>query len=412
MAPTMRSARGIALVAALLLAASPAPGQDRGSVKIGFIYTNTGPLAQLGLDLRDGFVQYWTEVGHRAGGRRVELLLEAVGTNKPDEGLTKARKLVERDGAHVLGGIIETPVAYALRSYVIEKKIPLMIMNAGADGLTQKQRSDVIFRSSFSNSQASHPLGEWAYKQGYRRMVLLASDWAPGHEHIGSVGRTFVKAGGQVVQEVYPPVGAPDFAPYLTQIRRDADVVALAIFGSDALRVITQYAELGLKDRIPIIGKYGITDEAFLQKLGDAALGIVAAGQWSAALDNPVNRRVRETFEAKHKRPMTLTVEQAYVGAQMLARALEASKGDVENLEAFLAALRNVEVEGPRGKVRLDAFHNPLHTVSIFRTERKGGVLQNTPIASYPSVSQFWTWTPEEYMAMPSYVEMKGKWAK
>ena len=410
MTPTMSGVRTIAIVVALVLVVPFAHGQDRSPVKIGFIYTNTGPLAQLGLDLRDGFLQYWTEVGHRAGGRRVEILAEAIGTNKPDEGLTKARKLVERDGAHVLGGIIETPVAYALRSYVIDKKVPLMIMNAGADGLTQKQRSDFIFRSSFSNSQASHPLGEWAYKQGYRRMVLLASDWAPGHEHIGGVARTFVKSGGQVVQEVYPPVGAPDFAPYLTQIRRDADVVALAIFGSDAMRVISQYAELGLK--LPIIGKYGITDEAFLQKLGDAAVGIVAAGQWSAALDNPVNRRVRDTFEAKHKRAMTLTVEQAYVGAQMLAKALETARGDVENLDGLLAALKSVEVEGPRGKVRLDAFHNPLHAVYMFKTERKGGVLQNTPIASVPNVSQFWTWSPEEYMALPSYVEMKGKWAK
>jgi branched-chain amino acid transport system substrate-binding protein len=174
--------------------------------------------------------------------------------------------------------------------------------------------------------------------------------------------------------------------------------------------VISQYAELGLK--LPIIGKYGITDEAFLQKLGDAAVGIVAAGQWSAALDNPVNRRVRDAFEAKHKRAMTLTVEQAYVGAQMLAKALETARGDVENLDGLLAALKSVEVEGPRGKVRLDAFHNPLHAVYMFKTERKGGVLQNTPIASVPNVSQFWTWSPEEYMALPSYVEMKGKWAK
>lgn len=412
MAGNVRGAGRIAMVLALLLGAAPAQGQERGPVRIGIIYTNSGPLAQLGLDLRDGFTHYWNEVGNRAGGRRIEILGENTGSNKPDEGLTKAKKLVERDGAQILSGIIETPVAYALRSYVIEKKIPLMIMNAGADGLTQKQRSEYIFRSSFSNSQASHPLGEWAYKQGYRKMVLLASDWAPGHEHIGGVARSFVQAGGQVIQEVYPPVGAPDFAPYLTQIRRDADVVALAIFGSDAMRVLAQYAELGLKAKIPIIGKYGITDEAFLQKLGDAALGIVAAGQWSAALDTPVNRRVREAFESKYKRAMTLTVEQAYVGAQMLAKALETSKGDIENLDAFLGALKMVEVDGPRGRVRLDAFHNPVHTVYMFRTERKGGMLQNTPIASYPSVSQFWTWPPEEYMAMPTYVEMKGKWAR
>jgi len=396
----------------LLLVASAVHGQEREPVRIGIIYTNSGPLAQLGIDMRDGNLLYWSQAGNRAGGRRVELLLESTGSNKPDEGLTKARKLVERDRVHILTGVLETPVAYALASYVNEKKVPLMINIAGADGLSQKQRSEYVFRSSFSNSQASHPLGEWAYRQGYRKMVLLASDFAAGHEHIGGVARTFVVAGGQVIQEIYPPLGAPDFAPYLAQIRRDADVVAVAIFGADAMRVVAQYAEFGLKGKIPLIGKGGLTDEAFLDKMGDAALGMVAAGQWSAALDTPLNRRVRDAFESKHKRPMTLTVEQAYVGAQMLAKALETSKADVENLETFVAALKNVEVEGPRGKVRLDAYHNPVHTVYVTRTERKSGMLQNTPIASYPNVGQFWTWPPEEYMALPSYIEMKGKWAK
>lgn len=400
------------LVLGLVLVAPAVHGQEREPVRIGIIYTNSGPLAQLGIDMRDGNLLYWNQAGNRSGGRRVELLLESTGTNKPDEGLTKARKLVERDRVHILTGVLETPVAYALASYVNEKKVPLMINIAGADGLSQKQRSEYVFRSSFSNSQASHPLGEWAYRHGYRKMVLLASDFAAGHEHIGGVARTFVAAGGQVIQEIYPPLGAPDFAPYLAQIRRDADVVAVAIFGADAMRVVNQYAEFGLKGKIPMIGKGGVTDEAFLEKMGDAALGIVVAFNWSAALDTPENRRFREAFESRYKRPVSLTAESGYVGAQMIAKALEGVKGDVENLDALLTALKRIDVDAPRGKVRLDGFHNPLQNVYMLKTERKDGVLQNTPIASYPNTSQFWTWTPDAFMAMPSYLELKGKWAK
>jgi len=400
------------LVLGLVLVTPAVHGQEREPVRIGIIYTNSGPLAQLGIDMRDGNLLYWNQAGNRAGGRRVELLLESTGSNKPDEGLTKARKLVDRDRVHILTGVLETPVAYALASYVNEKKVPLMINIAGADGLSQKQRSEYVFRSSFSNSQASHPLGEWAYRQGYRKMVLLASDFAAGHEHIGGVARTFVGAGGQVIQEIYPPLGAPDFAPYLAQIRRDADVVAVAIFGADAMRVVAQYAEFGLKGKIPLIGKGGLTDEAFLDKMGDAALGIVVAFNWSAALDTLENRRFREAFESKYKRPVSLTAEAGYVGAQMIAKALDSVKGDVEAVDALLAALKRVEIDAPRGQVKLDAFHNPLQAVYILKTERKDGQLQNTPIANYPNTSQFWTWTPDAFMALPSYVEHKGKWAK
>jgi branched-chain amino acid transport system substrate-binding protein len=404
----------IVVLAALatLLVGAVTHGQDRGPVRIGMIYTNVGPLAQLGIDMRDGFLLYWDLAGQRAGGRRIEVISEGIATNKVDEGVTKAKKLVERDRVQLLAGVIETPVAYALRSYVIEKKVPLVINNAGADGLTQRQRSEYIFRSSFSNSSASHPMGDWAYKQGYRRMVLVASDFAGALEHIGGIPRTFVAAGGQIVQEIYPPLGTSDFAPYLAQIRRDADVVAVAIFGADALRFVTQWAEYGLKGKMALIGKGGLTDEGFLEKEGDAAVGTVVAFPWSAALDTAENKRFRDAWLSRHNRPVTLNAESAYVGAQMIAKALETAKGEVENLETFLGAMRGVEVDAPRGRVRLDAFNNPIPTVYMLRTERRGGVLQNVPVASYPNTTQFWTWAPDEFMAMPPYVDMKGKWVK
>ena len=100
------------------------------------------------------------------------------------------------------------------------------------------------------------------------------------------------------------------------------------------------------------------------------------------------------------------------MGAQMIARALDAVKGHVENKEAFMAALRKVEVDAPRGKVRLDTFQNVVHTIYIRRVEKRDGVLWNTIIGTYPDVGQFWTWTPEEYLAMTPYPEIKGKWVK
>ena len=69
-------------------------------------------------------------------------------------------------------------------------------------------------------------------------------------------------------------------------------------------------------------------------------------------------------------------------------------------------------MDAPRGKVKLDTFQNPVHTIYVFRVEKRSGVLQNIPIASYPNTTQFWKWTPEQFMAMPSYLEMKNKWAK
>src|SRR3989442_7296525 len=114
-------------------------------------------------------------------------------------------------------------------------------MTAGTDGITQRQRSAYVFRTSFSNSDSSHPLGEWAYKQGYRKMVLVGADFVAAYEHMGGIARTFTEAGGQVIQEIYPPFRNAEFAPFLNQIRRDAAVVATVVACVDAIRFVKQY---------------------------------------------------------------------------------------------------------------------------------------------------------------------------
>src|SRR2546430_17269638 len=110
-----RSLRWTALALALSFVGFGVESQEREPVRIGIIYTNTGPLAQLGIDMRDGALLYWSRIGNRAGGRRVEVFTESTGSNKPDEGLTKARKLVERDRAHLVAARLATPLPSPLR---------------------------------------------------------------------------------------------------------------------------------------------------------------------------------------------------------------------------------------------------------------------------------------------------------
>ncbi len=58
-------------------------------MKIGFIYNDSGPFAQSGLDMRDGFLLYWSEAGQKAAGRAVELVLENKGS--PHASITGSR---------------------------------------------------------------------------------------------------------------------------------------------------------------------------------------------------------------------------------------------------------------------------------------------------------------------------------
>jgi branched-chain amino acid transport system substrate-binding protein len=405
--------KGTAVAVASAAAGRPTAARAQSApVRVGFLYPDQGVFTQIGFDMRDGFLLYMNEVGNKAGGRPIEIHLETKPTNNPDVGLTKAKRLAEREKVQILGGVVSSPVAYALRGYVIEQKLPFVIMNAGADGLTQRQRSEWIFRSSYANCQSAHPLGDWVFKQGYKKVVVAGSDFITGHESIGPFARVYTELGGQVIQEIYPPLGTPDFAPYLAQIRQDADAVVVLFAGADAVRWVKQYEEYGLKGKLPLIGKGSITDELILAQQGDAALGIVSTLQWSAALETPQNKKFLAAYESKYKRPATQYAEQGYVGAQMIVKALDSVRGNADDKAAFLTAMKKVEIDAPRGPVHLDEYNNPVQTVYVLRTERKGAQLQNSVIGSYPKVSQFWKWTPEQFLAMPAYPDLKGKWAK
>src|SRR5437773_4347768 len=111
-----------------------------------------------------------------------------------------------------------------------------------------------------------HPFGKWVYDNlKYRKIAMIGYDFAFGWEVAAGFHRTFEEAGGQVVQKLWPPLNTPDFAPYVAQLRRDVDAVWCVFSGADALRFSKQYAEAGLRERLPLIGNGTFTDEHVLR---------------------------------------------------------------------------------------------------------------------------------------------------
>src|SRR5689334_2167184 len=166
-------------------------------IKIGVLGPNSGPYAIIGEEVRNGFDLYLSGVGNTVAGRKIEMVYED-SQAKPDVGLTKARKLVEKDGVGFIGGVVSSSVAYALRDYVVSKNIPFIVTVASADGLTQKLAAPNIFRTNSSGSQVSHPFGKWLHDvAGYKKLVMMAPNYAMGYEQTGGFARTFVEAGGR-----------------------------------------------------------------------------------------------------------------------------------------------------------------------------------------------------------------------
>jgi branched-chain amino acid transport system substrate-binding protein len=362
-------------------------------IKIGYLAPYVGVFAKFGSDLRDGFKLYLDEIGYKVAGRQI-VFIDEDDEGKPEVGLVKAKKLIEKDQVRIVAGIISSGVAYAVKDYIIEKKIPLVITNAGATKLTQEQRSPYIFRTSFANCQQDLAGGWYAYaKMGARKVIMMGSDYAAGHEKGVGFKKTFKFMGGEIVEEIYPPLGTNDFAPYLAKVANYVGKVdrTWAFFaGSDAIRFVNQYQEYGLKEKLKLFCEEGVTDEANLPSQKEAALGVESYARYCFGYDSPENQRFVREYRKKYNYDPGSLSEGGYVGAKFIVKALEAVKGKIENQEAFLKALRSVKFEAPRGPVRFDDHQNVIFNTFIQRVAKKDGKYNNVVVDMIPNVDQYW----------------------
>src|SRR5437867_5116194 len=398
----MRVVRLLLAVSLVVVLAREASAQ--GPIKIGFISPLSGAIAAAGKDMYSGCELYWQEMGWQAAGRKIEVVLED-NEGQPAAALTKARKLVENDRVHMLAGIILSNVAYALVPYVEAQGIPTLYPINSADDLTQRKRPKWLIRTGFSAGGNMHPFGEYAAKTlGYKKVAVVSLDYAFGWEIVGGFQQTFEDNGGQIIQKLWIPLNVQDYAPYLSQIRKDADAVFVLALGRWTLLFAKQWAASGLKDKMPLIAGGTYTDEHVLPELGDESIGVISAHHYSAALDTPANRKFRAAFEKKYNRLPSFYSENCYTGARVVSEAAKAVGGRVEDRAAFMAALRAVEIaDAPRGPVKMDPYGNPTQNIYIRKVERVNGKLQNTVIFTYPAVSQFWKYPPEEFLKQPVY---------
>ena len=393
----------VLVVAAAALAAGPSLAQ-KGPIKIGMLVPQSGPLAANGKDMINGFELFFEENKYRLAGREIKFIVED-DEGKPATGLTKIRGLVEGQNVHLVTGPLSAGVGYAVAPYIDSKKIPAIFPIVAADDLTQRKRSPYIVRVGWAGSQPSHPFGKWVYDNlKYKRIAVIAYDFAFGWEVVAGFQRTFEESGGQIVQKLWPPLGTADFAPYISQLKRDADAVFAQFSGADALRFGKQFAEAGLRERLPLIGGGTFVDEHVLRVQGDEVLGVITPLHYSAALQTPANKKFAAAYEAKYKQIPSYYSEGTYVAGVALKAALEATGGDIENAEKFLAALRRVDLsDAPRGPMRFDDYGNPIMNIYVRKVEKVNGRLQNTVIHTFPNVSQFWTYKAEEFLKNPVY---------
>jgi branched-chain amino acid transport system substrate-binding protein len=352
--------------------------------------------------MEQGILSLLKEKNNTLGGRKIEFISADTGGN-PAGAKTKAQEVIERDKVNVILGPLAAFELLAITDYVRDNQTPLISL-AAAEDVTQRKANPFVIRPSATSAQCCHVMGDYAAKElKYKRAATISEDFAFGYEQMSGFQRVFEDNGGKVVKKLWPPLVTPDYTPYIAQIR-NVDCVFNGFAGSNPVKFMRAYADLGLKGRIPLLAGWTAMDDALLRTLGDEAVGVISAAFYSADHNTPSNKRFVESMQKDYGVLPGGYSAGMYVAGQCVEAAIGALGGQSDDRKALAEALHKVSLtDTPRGPVKFDQYGNVIGDVFIRRCERKGGQLSNTVIKTYPGVSQFWTYNEKDFLAQPVY---------
>lgn len=381
----------------------PMPAIAQGApFKIGLLTVKTGPLAQGGIQMEQGIAVFLKQKNSTLAGRKIEFLVADTGGN-PAGAKTKAQELIERDKVNVILGPLAAFELLAITDYVRDNKTPLISL-AAAEDVTQRRANPFVIRPSATSAQCCHVMGDYAAKElKYKRAATISEDFAFGYEQMSGFQRVFEENGGKVVKKLWPPLVTPDYTPFLAQIK-NVDCVFNGFAGSNPVKFMRGYADLGLKGQIPLLAGWTAMDDALLKSLGDEAVGVISAAWYSADGNTESNKRFVADMQKDYNVLPGGYSAGMYVAGQCVEAAMQALGGKADDRTALAEALHKVSIaDTPRGPVSFDQYGNVIGEVFIRKCERKSRQLTNTIIKTYPKVSQFWTYPEKEYLAKPVY---------
>ena len=349
-----RFAAGAALIGGLLAAQ---PGLAQTPVKIGMITSLSGPGGYLGQDIRDGFKLAMDAEGGKLGGVPVELTVEDDGV-KPGQGKQIADRMLNNDGIKLFTGIVFSNVAGATVPDILDAGGIYVSPNAAPSTFAGKGCNENYFVISWQNDSLHESAGELATELGYKTAYLVAPNYQAGKDALAGFKRMYK---GSIVGESYTSLDQTDFAAELAQIRAAAPEVLFQFEpGGLGIAFLRQYAQAGLKDKIPMVVAAPSLDHVTLAAVGDVALGLNVTSHWNADFDNPANKAFVAAWQKAYNRPATYYSSQGYDTALAIGAALKGAGGSVDDPAAFRQAMLKADFASVRGAFKFGPNQHPV----------------------------------------------------
>jgi branched-chain amino acid transport system substrate-binding protein len=325
------------------------------AIRIGVLDDMSGPFAdQQGMGDVVSARMAVEDFGGRVLGSPIELVFGDL-QNRPDVGMGIARRWYDEERVDAIFGIGNSAVALAVQQLTREKNRINVSVAAGTTELTGRGCTPNGLHWTYDNYALARGTVSAMIGEGRRRWYFLTSDYAFGHS-LEANGTEVVRAlGGEVLGSVRAPLNETDFSAHLLRAAQSgAQVLGLAVAGTDLINAVKQMGEFGLIRR-------GIQPAALLclltnvKAIGlETAQGLVFTEAYYWDQDDQT-RAFASRFARTHGRPPTMFQASMWGAVTHYLKAVQAAGTDAA--PAVMAKMREMPIDDfmtRNGRIRED----------------------------------------------------------
>ena len=363
------------LATGILAGAAPVAHADDDVVRVGLVYTLSGPAAVLGEHSRDGFLLAMESLGNKLGGKPVEVII-VDDEQKPDIAVSRARELVESKDVDFVVGPVFSNIVNAIVGPVTEGGAFLISTNAGTSNLAGAECNPDLFVTSYQNDQMHEVSGKYAQDQGFQNVFLLAPNYQAGKDALAGFKHSYTNG---IAGEIMVPLGQLDFSAELAQIAAmQPDAIYAFMPGGMGVNLVKQFNQAGMTGT-PFLSAFTV-DETTLPAQQDAALGLSGGSNWAPDMDTPESRDFVENFIAAYDRVPAVYAMQAYDAAMLIDSAVSAVEGNLSDRDALREALKAADFTSLRGDFAFGPNHYPIQDFYLTKVVKRDDGLYSTSI--------------------------------
>jgi branched-chain amino acid transport system substrate-binding protein len=345
--------------------------QPKEAVKIGAIFSVTGPASFLGAPEEKTVKMLMDQINAQGGvnGHRIELIIKDSGGN-PEKAVSFAKQLIEEDKVLAIIGPSTSGETMQIKALCEENKVPL-ISCAAAETIVNPV-AKYVFKTPQKDSQAV----TWIYREmkerGIANVAVLTGNDGFGKGGKGQLEAMAAEYGINIVANEVYDVKATDFSDIVTKIKAAKPQAVVNWTVAPAQSIVPKNMKQ-LDMNVPLFHSHGFGNRKYVEQAGEAAEGIVfPAGRLLVVNDLPdshpqkkVLATYKNDYEAMFKEDVSTFGGHGYDALMIVVEALkQAGKPDrekvrdaIENLKGFVgtAGVFNYSATDHTG-LALDAF--------------------------------------------------------